>query len=54
MAGTWYIIAFTNTYVYVNMKNVTITITTLSDSPCTNKCFQKGSDIQLVPGTKTD
>jgi hypothetical protein len=39
---------------FKNLANVTIKITTPSDSPCSNQCFLKGSNIQMLAGTKTE
>ena len=37
--GTWYVLVIHNNFDIINMKNVTVRIKTLYDSPCTNKCF---------------
>ena len=37
--GTWYVIVDHNIFSVFESKNITARIKTLSDSPCTNKCF---------------
>ena len=51
MMGTWYVAVQHNIFYTDSMKNITVKVTTQSDSQCLNPCILKGSDIQLSPGS---